>query len=98
MNSKYDRFLKGVKRIGNIYNNTNRPVKAFYLNAIRNKTYRYRGITTAFSLCYLGFLGFSMRTDEELIRVGAAGSITMLISESAFYCIDAVNARSKMLE
>jgi len=32
------------------------------------------------------------------MRVGAAGSITMLVSESAFYCIDAINARSKILE
>ena len=29
--------------------------------------------------------------------MGAAGSITMLLGESAFYCIDAVNTRSKVL-
>jgi len=29
--------------------------------------------------------------------VGAAGSITVLLGESMFYCIDAVNMRSKVL-
>ena len=32
-----------------------------------------------------------------MIRVGSAGSLTMLLSESSFYWIDALNARSKML-
>lgn len=32
-----------------------------------------------------------------MIRVGAAGSLTMLLSESSFYWIDNINARTKML-
>ena len=32
------------------------------------------------------------------MRIGAAGSITTLIGESSFYFIDAINARSKVLE
>jgi hypothetical protein len=39
-----------------------------------------------------------MKSDNEMMRVGAAGSLTMLVGESSFYCIDAINARSKMLE
>ena len=36
-------------------------------------------------------------SDDEVLRIGAAGSITVLVGESTFYCIDAVNTRSKML-
>lgn len=36
-------------------------------------------------------------SDNEVLRVGAAGSITILLCESMFYCIDAVNTRSKVL-
>lgn len=32
-----------------------------------------------------------------MIRVGAAGSLTMLLSESSFYWVDNINARTKML-
>ena len=31
------------------------------------------------------------------MRVGAAGSLTVLVSESSFYWLDAINAKSKML-
>ena len=37
------------------------------------------------------------KSDNEVLRIGAAGSITTLIGESSFYFIDAINARSKVL-
>lgn len=94
MKSPYARFLKGIKRIRNI----ERPVPKFITDVLMNKRLRYISHTGAFAVSYLLFLRFSLKTDNEMLRVGAAGSITMLVSESSFYCIDAVNARSKMLE
>ena len=32
-----------------------------------------------------------------MVRIGAAGSVTLLTCESAFFAIDAINARSKVL-
>ena len=40
----------------------------------------------------------SHKSENEVLRVGAAGSITTLIGESSFYFIDAINARSKILK
>ena len=40
----------------------------------------------------------AQKSDNEVLRIGAAGSITTLIGESSFYFIDAINARSKVLD
>jgi len=40
----------------------------------------------------------AQKSDNEVLRIGAAGSITTLIGESSFYFIDAINARSKILD
>ncbi len=52
----------------------------------------------AFTSTYLFSLYKARHSDNEVLRIGAAGSITILISETSFYFIDAVNARSKILE
>lgn len=46
---------------------------------------------------YIGLLNYARTSSNEVLRVGAAGSLTMLIGESSFYCIDAVNAKSKIM-
>lgn len=46
---------------------------------------------------YVYSLYMAKKSDNDVLRMGAAGSITILISESSFYFIDAVNARSKIL-
>lgn len=51
----------------------------------------------SFTSAYLFTLYKASRSDNEVMRVGAAGSITILIGESSFYFIDAVNMRSKIL-
>lgn len=51
----------------------------------------------AFTSTYLYLLNSSRKTNNDILKVGAAGSVTMLVSEGTFYAIDAVNAWSKML-
>ena len=46
---------------------------------------------------YISLLYQARSCSNESLRVGAAGSLTMLIGESTFYCIDAVNSKSKIL-
>jgi hypothetical protein len=46
---------------------------------------------------YVSLLYYARTSTNEVLRVGAAGSLTMLIGESTFYCIDAVNAKSKIM-
>ena len=62
-----------------------------------NSALRYRIFMTGFITTYGYLLYSATKSDNEILRVGAAGSITMLCGESMFYCIDAVNARSKVL-
>lgn len=52
---------------------------------------------TFFTSSYLLSLHKARSSESEVLRIGAAGSITMLLAESLFYCIDAVNTRSKVL-
>lgn len=49
-----------------------------------------------FTGSYMFSLYQAKRSDNEILRIGAAGSLTMLLGESAFYCIDAINMRSKV--
>jgi hypothetical protein len=73
------------------------PIPVEYTNLIKSK--KFANYTTVFSISslYLYFLYKARKSDHEMIRVGAAGSLTMLLSESAFYWIDNINARTKML-
>lgn len=64
---------------------------------IGNPKVRYSIFITGFVSAYLFSLYKATKSDNEILRVGAAGSITMLCGESLFYSIDAVNARSKVL-
>jgi hypothetical protein len=66
-------------------------------NILTNKNLRFGLAFGTFSSSYLYFLSQARKSDNDILRVGAAGSITMLIGESMFYCIDAVNAKSKIL-
>src|SRR5437868_4049820 len=74
------------------------PLPQSLRDGLRNKTFRYYTIGSVFTLSYFALLDRARKSDIEMMKVGAAGSLTMLVAESAFYCIDAVNARSKMLE
>ena len=50
------------------------------------------GITSLYGFCL-----FKARdSPNELIRIGAAGSIALLIYESALYSIDTISSRSKI--
>src|SRR5687767_11932904 len=60
-----------------------------------NKFYATLGLTTG---SYLYFLGQAKKSKSETVRLGAAGSLTFLMSESLFYNIDAISAKSKMLK
>lgn len=68
------------------------------ISAIKNKQFRYYFFLSSFTSTYLYTLYRAKRSDNEVLRMGAAGSITILISESSFYFIDAVNARTKILK
>lgn len=67
------------------------------VNSIKNKTVRHYAFVGAFTTGYLFSLYKASKSDNEVLRVGAAGSITILLGESVFYFIDAVNMRSKIL-
>jgi hypothetical protein len=67
------------------------------VSLIKNKRLRYYLFLSCFTGCYLFSILNSRRSENEVVRIGAAGSITTLIGESSFYFIDAINARSKVL-
>jgi hypothetical protein len=50
-----------------------------------------------FSSAYLYTLYRAKNSKNELFRVGAAGSLTMVVNDLALYSIESVNARSKIL-
>lgn len=62
-----------------------------------NRNMRYWLFISGFLSAYGYSLHKATKSENEILRVGAAGSITMLCGESMFFCIDAVNARSKVL-
>lgn len=55
------------------------------------KKVRYPLILCMFSGLYVYSLDHALKSDNEYLRIGAAGSITTLLSESTFYPIDAIN-------
>ena len=65
---------------------------------LKNRTHRFYLFVTTFSGAYVYSLYKAKNSDNEVRRIGAAGSLTVLIAESSFYFIDAVNARSKVLK
>jgi hypothetical protein len=67
------------------------------VRAIRNKQFRYYLFLGSFTGVYLLSIYMAHKSENEVLRIGAAGSITTLIGESSFYFIDAINARSKVL-
>eukprot|EP00347_Sterkiella_histriomuscorum_P012480 403368414 len=73
------------------------PILQTPVEFIKNKNFRYYTFVSLFSCTYIYSLYKATHSENEILRVGAAGSITMLIGESTFYCIDAVNMRSKIL-
>ena len=58
---------------------------------------RYYGFLASFTGTYIYSIYRAHKSENEVLRIGAAGSITTLIGESSFYFIDAINARSKVL-
>ncbi len=58
---------------------------------------RYNLFLTSFTGIYCYSLYKAQKSENEVLRIGGAGSITTLIGESSFYFIDAINARSKIL-
>ena len=67
------------------------------LSVLKSKTFRYYLFLTGFSSTYLYLLNESKKSDIEVLRIGAAGSLTVLLGESSFYFIDAINTRSKII-
>lgn len=68
------------------------------MGAIKNKKLRYYLFLTSFTGAYIYSIYRARKSDNEVLRIGAAGSITTLVGESSFYFIDAINARSKVLK
>jgi hypothetical protein len=50
-----------------------------------------------FSSAYGYGLYKAKKSKNELVRIGASGSLTMVINDFALYSIESVNARSKIL-
>lgn len=63
----------------------------------RSRNNRFYLFVAAFTAAYALILNQARQSENEIVRMGAAGSLTVLIGESSFYFIDAVNARSKIL-
>ena len=51
----------------------------------------------AFSTLYIYTLYKARHSDNKILRLGAAGSVTTLLGESTFYFLDGINLRSKLL-
>ena len=68
------------------------------LNFFKQRDNRFYCFITGFIGSYIYFLYSSCHSKSELVRLGAAGSLTGLLAESPFYFIDAINAKSKVLE
>jgi len=66
-------------------------------NDSQSKSNRFYLVAGAFTLAYIYLLYKASQSKSEIIRMGAAGSLTVLIGEGSFYFIDAVNTRSKVL-
>jgi hypothetical protein len=67
------------------------------LGIFNNKKFRFYSFVCGFSATYLYSLHLAKKCDNEILRIGAAGSVTVLMGESCFYFIDAVNTRSKII-
>lgn len=67
------------------------------VGAIKNKTLRYYLFLASFTGVYIYSIYKAHKSENEVLRIGAAGSLTTLIGESSFYFIDGINARSKIL-
>lgn len=74
------------------------PLLRTFIEPWKNKTVRNFLFVSGFSCLYMFSLIKANHSEDEVLRIGAAGSITVLVGESTFYCIDAVNTRSKMLK
>jgi len=75
----------------------NDPLFHTIVSGIKNKRFRYNLFLTSFTGIYMYSIYKAHKSENEVLRIGAAGSITTLIGESSFYFIDAINARSKIL-
>ena len=61
------------------------------LSVLKNKNVRFYMFITSFSSTYFYSLYLSKNSENEVLRIGAAGSITVFLAESSFYFIDAIN-------
>ena len=66
-------------------------------NSQKEKNIRFYFAISAFAASYIYILNRSRKSESEILRMGAAGSLTVLIGEGSFYFIDIVNSRSKVL-
>ena len=73
------------------------PLYNQIVNVIKDKKFRYYTFLGCFTGAYIFSIFKAHKSENEILRIGAAGSITTLIGESSFYFIDAINARSKVL-
>jgi hypothetical protein len=59
---------------------------------------RFWAFIGAFCSAYGLFLLKAKESKNELLRIGAAGSLAMLICDISLYSMESVNARSKVLK
>lgn len=54
------------------------------------------GSLALFSAGYFTYLKKAKKSENEILRMGAAGSIVVLLNETTFYFLDTVNCKSKV--
>ena len=64
---------------------------------IQNQQNRAKIVLGSFSICYLMLLYRARTSDNEILRIGAAGTLISLLGESVCYPIEAVNQKCKAL-
>ena len=62
-----------------------------------NPNRRFYAMMGAISTAYAWALWKSKSAESELLRVGAAGSLTMTVCDASLYSIESISARSKIV-
>lgn len=99
MNTNYLLYMKSlsipVAKKQNLFQKT---LKYDFQRLANKKSTKVYSSLALFSFAYYNLIQYARRSENDILKVGAAGSLTFLISESAFYNVDAINAKSKMLD
>ena len=57
---------------------------------------RFLAVSSGFSIAYFYCLVKSQKHENEVVRVGAAGSLTFIFCELAFFPLDSINLQQKI--